>query len=255
MYKTFNVNADRALEIPDEETDILERAPLAKQVSEAIFRYNSADSLTIGIIGSWGSGKSTILNFIKFYARDQTFLSIQGATDETKPLVIEFNPWWFVGREDLFKQFFIELKTQIQKEIDTNGITKIEKAKRMAKKLTHITSKLASIGTSIPEPVVKSMSGVIKAITDSIFSSNGITVLKISVSDAIKKLSRPIWIFVEDLDRLDAPEAKQVISLIRSVADMPNTRYFIAFDNSILTELTQGFHETRLKLATHLDTP
>ena len=56
----------------------------------------------MGIYGPWGSGKSTMLNFIEHYLKDQQ------PTEQAT--IVLFNPWWFSGREDLTRSFFSQLQ-------------------------------------------------------------------------------------------------------------------------------------------------
>ena len=82
------------------EDDLLERSAMSKDVAKLILSTQDKESLTVGIIGSWGSGKSTVLNFIRHFGTDATLLS-DLAKDE--PIIIEFNPWWYADKDDLFR--------------------------------------------------------------------------------------------------------------------------------------------------------
>jgi len=80
---------DAPLENP--EFDCLDRAIFAKRIFKVIEGTPKASNLTIGIFGSWGVGKTTTMNFLKFYCK------------EANNPVAWFNPWQFHNREDAWK--------------------------------------------------------------------------------------------------------------------------------------------------------
>ena len=45
--------------------------------------------LVLAVYGAWGLGKSTLINFVRHY--------IDELPEETRPVVVIFNPWWFSG--------------------------------------------------------------------------------------------------------------------------------------------------------------
>src|SRR3990172_12326924 len=73
--------------------DCLDRAIFAQRIFKIIEGTPKVTNLTIGIFGSWGSGKTTTMNFLKFYCRE-----------DGHP-VASYNPWQFHSREDAWKGF------------------------------------------------------------------------------------------------------------------------------------------------------
>ena len=60
------------------------------------------------LYGPWGSGKSSVLNLVLEYVKDQA-----------KPgemLVLKFDPWWYAGDEQLVQQFFRQLRGALGRE-------------------------------------------------------------------------------------------------------------------------------------------
>ena len=89
MNKIYKVVSDIALNSSDfanKEIDKLNRTKLAEHIYNLIKARESEDSITVGIIGPWGSGKTSLLNHIKY-------LCLQTSADEhLKPLIVDFNP-------------------------------------------------------------------------------------------------------------------------------------------------------------------
>ena len=88
-------------DIKDINDDRLNRANFAKNLSLNIKNYfdrNEVNNcLTIGLIGEWGSGKTSILNMVEYYLKDS----------EIK--IIKFNPWLYSSYNQLVEQFLDEL--------------------------------------------------------------------------------------------------------------------------------------------------
>ena len=53
--------------LTDPKDDVLGHAKYASHLAESILAMKPEDGLTIAINGSWGSGKSSVLNFINYY--------------------------------------------------------------------------------------------------------------------------------------------------------------------------------------------
>ncbi len=61
--------------------DVFDREPFAKNLTRSLVLPNNSPGLIIGIEGTWGSGKSTLIGMIKC------------TLDESKKaIVIDFNP-------------------------------------------------------------------------------------------------------------------------------------------------------------------
>ena len=82
--------------------DLLNRKELARKISDYILSYKDIEPLTIGIIGKWGSGKSSLINLILCYLE----FEIKNKTLDHDYIIIHFNPWFFSNQENLYLQFF-----------------------------------------------------------------------------------------------------------------------------------------------------
>jgi hypothetical protein len=85
----------------DPEGDQLDHSPFAKTLAERILKMTPPEGLVISMYGPWGSGKSTVLNFITHY--------LNLFPQNERPIVVRFYPRWFTGKEDLTRRFFNQL--------------------------------------------------------------------------------------------------------------------------------------------------
>jgi predicted KAP-like P-loop ATPase len=90
-------SADRPISSAQE--DLLGRSSFAESLASAIGGWKGKDSLVVALYGPWGSGKSSIKNMALEFLRSA----------KTPPIILEFNPWQWVGHEELARAFFQEV--------------------------------------------------------------------------------------------------------------------------------------------------
>lgn len=80
--------------------DFLNRRHFADNISNAIINYDDKkkDSLTIGLYGKWGSGKTSIVNMVT-----------EKLDKEEHILIFNFEPWLFSDTEQLITNFLKSL--------------------------------------------------------------------------------------------------------------------------------------------------
>ncbi len=71
--------------IKDPKLDRLGRAGFASSLAASILALKGQGSIVIGLCGPWGSGKSSVLNFL--------VAELEKSRKKDKPLVLHFNPW------------------------------------------------------------------------------------------------------------------------------------------------------------------
>ena len=107
------LDPDRPHESPDD--DRLDYAPFARALATSIAQMRPCEGLVIAIYGPWGSGKSTVINYVRHYLKH----------DGGDVLPVVFNPWWFSGQEDLTLAFFGELLAALPAKLDDHGRRRI----------------------------------------------------------------------------------------------------------------------------------
>lgn len=87
--------------------DKLERGAFIERLCDAVIARGTkkATGITIGIIGPWGSGKSSILNLLHNYIEQH----------HPDAIVVRFDPWLISGRNDLISEFIAELIAELQR--------------------------------------------------------------------------------------------------------------------------------------------
>jgi len=78
-------SADSPLKHPDK--DELGYTPFAEQLAQAIVRMAPSDGLVISINGPWGSGKTTVLNFMLHY--------LEQVAENERPIILRLAQYGF----------------------------------------------------------------------------------------------------------------------------------------------------------------
>jgi len=214
MNEDFQLASDKPLKDPN--LDRLDHAPFARMLAESIIKMIPPDGLVIGIYGEWGMGKSTIIEFCISYLREEI--------KKEQPVIMYFNPWWFSGSENLVKHFFDQMQISLG---DKNLQKSIQGLVDLVKRLGKVVSKIPIPGAELVQALGDQIPDVVP--TD-------INELKAEIADKLKKSNKRILVIIDDMDRLNADEIKDLFKVIKSIADFPNIIYLLAFDKDVVSE-------------------
>ena len=211
------INPD--LPITKSNEDTLNRSSFAKNLAKTIVQYSFSSSLTIGLYGEWGSGKTSLVNMV-----------IESLVDIDKETVIlRFNPWLCSDPKQLITQFFKQMATAI----------KIKKPS--AEKAWELIDQYADIfdaASLIPAagPIVAAIGKVLAKGANKKVSQQSKDLQK-NKNQIINKMIEEklrIVVSIDDIDRLSEEEIIAVFQLVKSLADFPNTVYILAFDYEVV---------------------
>lgn len=215
--------ADRPQANPSK--DLLGYAPFAKNLAKSIAGYRGCDALVLGLYGAWGSGKSTILKYIQYYLNKRR--------ENSRPIVIEFNPWWFSGQDKLARTFLGQLQAILPKR---NAA--FEKLGALLGEFSECIGGLFDVA-GISNGLGKKTGKLIKKFV--IDQPKDIQELKEEICNILRCSKKHIVIIIDDIDRLDAEEIRQLFTVIKALADFPNVIYLLAFDHSVVVRAIEQY--------------
>lgn len=226
-------------------TDALGRAHFAKALSKALLSVSSGDGLVVGVEGSWGSGKSTIIGFVKSHLADF-------CEDGAAPIVVDFNPWMVSNTGAIVDALVTQIAAAIQLGPGTaeKGVNAGQKLLGYVGLIGHLKHLKylkyvpgAGWAANIAEDVAEAAESVgkgSKAAQDALSEVKellpglDLSKRKAEVVEALRELDRPIVVFVDDVDRLPADEIRTIVQAIKAVADFPRTTYLLAYDRDVV---------------------
>ena len=193
--------------------DVLERSGRADAFARQVLDLDASEGAAVGVFGPWGSGKTSFLNLTR-----KTF-------ENKRVPVLDFNPWLFSGTEQLVERFFAELSASMGMKDDLKEIGKIL---RKYGATLNAAAGVASAHFAMPllGPLVK----LIPAFAGSAFQRESLGDLRTRIGDALRKRDKPIVVVLDDVDRLSAPEIREIFKLVRLTASFPNLIYIVSCD-------------------------
>lgn len=209
-------HSDKPISTSDE--DLLERTGFAKNLAQAIVNSKKQDTMCIGLIGSWGSGKTSIINMMLREIPKNDFV------------IVHFEPWNFTDENQLIVQFFRKLSAEFGKVGDVAnelGTAFIEYSSWFS--LWKVIPFYGSAMSTVGENVTKMAGELLKQDTD-------ISAQKDRIVKLLEKQKKKTLIIIDDIDRLTGAQIRAVFQLVASVANFPNITYLLSFDQDIVVE-------------------
>lgn len=184
--------------------DELNLASISRDIADRIERWikSGTGANPIGIVGRWGTGKTSLWNMAREHLKQKAL---------TSPIeIIEFDPMLSKSRGTIQDDFF--------------GILFRRLGRYDIRFLTTFLSYLKALD------ITASLGGL-SAVIPSILDRN--REYK-RINQAIKKLGRPIVIFIDNLDRLPKEEIMEVLKLVGGNARFDSILYVLAYDKERL---------------------
>lgn len=182
------------------EDDHFKRSSVAAEIARLIKGTNNLKSLAIGILGEYGSGKTSFLNLINLNLVDDQILRVA------------FDPWTAATPEVIRREFFDVL------------------AEKVASRDLRVSSMIYSYGRKLASFDSRSAS----LLNWLGFFSNGSSTQSSGEYDQInKKLidsGLKVIVTIDDLDRLYPAEIVEVLKIIRNTANFSNVVYLVGYD-------------------------
>lgn len=201
----------------DPKDDLFGHAPFAKSLAGSVANYPGNDGLVLALYGPWGAGKSTVLSYVRHFLID--------LEESERPVIVDFNPWWFSGQDNLARAFLGQLQAVLP--------AKSDKFKKLGELLgdfaegvgglIDLTGVTGSWGSKIGQIVGLASKPKPK----------DVPALKLAITKTLIDAQQRVLIIIDDIDRLTPDETRQLFTVIKALADFPNVVYLLAFDREV----------------------
>lgn len=196
------------------------RKKIVEEISDFIIEKSkqSHSCITIGLYGSWGEGKTSVLNMIQHKLKEY-----QG---DKKLKTIQFNPWMFKDQESLLIDFFKLFQQGCSSEEVINAVKKYGPFVSMGieKVLNLCVPGAGSILGGGINSIISKMPDFKKSVGE----------LKKEIDSQIVSSKQHVVVIIDDIDRLDNEEMHAVFTLIKQTASFKNTIFIVAMDKDIV---------------------
>jgi len=224
------------LPIKSSTEDLLSRAAFSRALADAILAYANKESVVTALYGAWGSGKSSVVNLV-LERIDEIAIDMPS---DSRPIVVKFNPWNYSDQNQLVEQFFRSLSVALHR---TDAGAEAKKAGEQLEVYAEFFTPLALIS----DPT--GLSNIFAVAANVVFKKMGLALVawgKLKSKDLEKvrkeldallaKQKRKILIVIDDIDRLNNSEIRQIFQLVKALGDFPNTVYLLAFSREIVVK-------------------
>jgi len=186
--------------------DKLKYSTVSENLISILRNENHEQSFTIGLIGPWGNGKSSVFNIVKDVIKNDDII------------LIDFLPFLNHNENDIINEFFSNLSAKLSKYSGELSNEILEYSKKLT---TLIKDK--NISTFFD---------------NNKFLKNNKTAYELNkkINNNLLKIQKKIIVFIDDLDRLNEKEILQILKLIRNTANFRRTIFVIAMDKDYVLD-------------------
>ncbi len=203
--------------------DHLNRWPFAQEIYGIATTGPAEWSVRVGIYGEWGTGKSSVLEFIGAMAeRDEHTL-------------IRFNPWQYSTKNVLWREFVSAVYNQpIFASMERAGWVRIKNKSRWVLDRTKVVEE----GTKLfNEKAGKALSAGLD-VTKSWFTFSAADLKALH-----KKLGdKRVIVLIDDLDRTAPELVPEILFALKELMNTPQFSFICAFDPVIVGEVLRRYH-------------
>jgi predicted KAP-like P-loop ATPase len=225
----------------DNETsdDYLDFSSTAETVA-ALIHDSGSEPISIGVSGSWGTGKSSMVKMIG--------KALEASFDkpEQKYIFIEFNAWRYQGYDDA-KSALMKVVSEKLIEYSEGSEGVLDKAKHLAQRVDWIqstklvTSTLLGLTTGELPLTLLSIAKTLGQGFDKLLKEESkesvptqIDDLRKELEDILSQLNAKMVVLVDDLDRCLPDTAISTLEAMRSFLFVRNTAFIIAADEEMI---------------------
>ncbi|MCH2188347.1 KAP family NTPase [Candidatus Gracilibacteria bacterium] len=212
--------------IDDEQYDKLGAPEKAESFANIVYNNGSSKSFIFGLIAPWGYGKTSFLKLFKKgdYINTINYKNPRKIKDEC--IVIDFNPWYFEGDNDLLEKFLNHFKKELNN--------------KTSKYLPELNYDLGFL-LQLLEKNSKNILGL----SIGIEAKDNLETLKNKINISLKKLNKKIIIIVDDLDRISDNKLKSIFKIIDLCKDFYNTNFILCYDPNNLNNIEENLIDTK----------
>lgn len=258
--------------LSDNETriDRLNNLAVAKTIVSII--EESKESVSIGVHGDWGAGKSSILAMVEDELECTVYSECDDKEFALEYVSIRFNSWQYQGFEDAKIALMSAIVSQLEKKTEeyyekhkiVNGIEEVKKiGKRLWKNLDKlsIAKNIGKIGVSIATGTapLALIDGIIGAIRNTVTDQDKVAKLIETIGDLSKVPTeetsgykemeefrnnfkelfekahvKKLVVLIDDLDRCLPKVAIETLEAVRMFLTLDNTAFIIAADDAMI---------------------
>lgn len=187
------------------------RKEIANEITERLYQTDvSKEPFAVCISGSWGAGKTSFINYIREKVEK----------DKGRKKLIEFEPWNCQTPAQINVDFFTLLSQHLYPQAP--------QALKIIKDYIVLLISLNPQNNDVSKKLIDIIDGHLE---------KHISTCKQELYRCLSNIKDQLYIFIDDLDRLEFPEILEVLRIIRNTAKFPNLIFIVSIDKQYTTQL------------------
>lgn len=215
--------------------DRLNHAPFAARIAKVIISLTAPNGYVIGLHGQWGSGKSTVINFILAHVNKHN-----AEHEEDQVINIDFRPWIVSGHQDLIMAFFKIMSERLGPKDST-----WDRFRRRAFRFLHGTTDnlvdaAATVALSIDPTGAAAGFGAnltkksVNALLGQFLEDPSLQAAYESLRKQLGRSGKRFLVTIDDIDRLEDEHVRSIMQMVKSIGQLPNVVYLLSYDRDIV---------------------
>ncbi|KJK02338.1 NTPase [Burkholderiaceae bacterium 26] len=238
--------------------DRLRRLDFAGHIASLLSELSVREGRVFAIRGGWGFGKSSLKNLITERLDEQ----------KDRAVWLDFNPWQWGDGDAIARALFGQMADRLGGEHSTAARARAEALRRYGEILTGASAPLKKAADSSPLIATILTNASIVAIASAIGfdlptaakvaavfacisaaastfgrllshlgrdrSDQPLDKVRKGLEDQLRKLERPLIVFVDDIDRLEPEQIRMLLRQVKANANLPNIVFVLLFQPSIV---------------------
>ena len=229
--------------------DKLGYRPFAQRLAKVIIGHEASKGYVIGLHGAWGSGKSTVLNFVQAFIEKHN--QERHSSDATLK-VIDFRPWIVSGHQDLIGAFFKVLTEGLATPPSTWAKLRRPFLRFFKNASDPLLTAAATVGVTLdPSGGTASKAAVAiakKSLSNAIdrwLTEPSLQAAYEQLRTSLTQTGKRFLVIIDDIDRLDQAEIRSIMQMVKTVGHLPHVTYLLAYDRNIVWRALDGTPSNR----------
>lgn len=215
LYVKFEKDNIDKIVIKDSDDDIPDAFKIDRTKEELKIAINKYS--TIGVVGEWGSGKSTLINSTIKELDKNDFIIIK-----------DFDPWAIKSQDALILAMYNTIMENLGENISYYKRKKVQNA------LINISTHIPYVGKGIRSYLENRMDDYTEYIK-----------IKADLEEKLENSKKRLIFIMDNLDRMNSNNVLFLLTLIETLFKLPKITFILAYDKNRLNDI---FKDNRLDL-------